>query len=58
MAKKYKIKNGEKSFTHPVLGIVTQEHMEGPKAEVFMKALQNCEKNHKCKPASEWIEGA
>lgn len=58
MAKKYKIKGGANSFTHPVLGEITKDHIEGPRSETFIKALENCTKNRKCKPLTEWLEEA
>jgi hypothetical protein len=45
MATKYRFKKGAKEVLHKVLGVITLEHLQGPKAEVIIKAIKKCDAN-------------
>lgn len=53
-AKVYRIKNGALEIKHPSMGItITKDHLSGPNAETFIKAIQKEEKKGKTKG---WID--
>ena len=45
-APKYKLKplnGGAKSVKHPVLGVITDVHLQGPRSDAFIKAIKGCD---------------
>ena len=53
-AKVYKIKNGGQSIKHPSMGVTfTNDHLKGPNAETFIKAIQKEEAKGRTKG---WID--
>lgn len=48
---RYRITGGRIAVVHPVIGTVTKDHIEGPKAELFIKAF----KVHDLKTNGDWF---
>lgn len=48
---RYRITGGRIVVEHPVIGTVTKDHIEGPKAELFIKAF----KAHDAKTNGDWF---
>ena len=48
---RYRLRGGVLSAVHPVIGTVTNDHIEGPKAEIFIKAFKAYDK----KTNGEWF---
>lgn len=53
---KLKLKEGQKSLIYPKFGEVTQEHLDGPSGETFIKAFQKLDEKNKTKNFDLFIE--
>lgn len=49
---RYRFTGGRIAVVHPAIGTVTKDHIEGPKAEIFIKAF----KAHDAKTNGEWFD--
>lgn len=49
---RYRFTGGRIAVVHPVIGTVTKDHLEGPKAEIFIKAF----KAHDAKANGDWFD--
>lgn len=48
---RYRLRGGALSAVHPVIGTVTNDHIEGPNADLFIKAF----KAHDAKTNGDWF---
>lgn len=47
----YRFTGGRIAVVHPVIGTVTKDHIEGPNADIFIKAF----KAHDAKTNGDWF---
>ena len=57
---KYSFKNGALKMAHPFMGVITIDHLNGPKGERFIKALKSIDAKRLAegsdKPGDGWMD--